>query len=109
MEGEQETFFPANTLFRSVAEKLPAPPSVMTSLNTFRLSISFAPNKVLPPGLVAVIRISSFLKSVCFSTTLIPLSSVRTVAPNSGSVFISLIFPGAGSSGISGSLETVSS
>ena len=106
-EAEAEAIFPASTFCRSMALKLPSPPSETTASIMPNWSASLSSNTELPPLLNDCILISSALKSVGFNTTRTPLLNVRTVVPKAPcSVFTTL--PGCGSSAISGSLETLS-
>ncbi len=62
----------------------------------------------MPPGANAVIRTSSFLKSVGLTTTRTPFASVHSVTPSSGIVRVETTAPGAGDAAISGALGAAS-
>ena len=109
MEGEQETFLSCQYLVQIGCREIAGSAKRNDIVEYFQVVDIFRSEQGAATGAGGRHQDLVFLEVRMFSTTLIPLSSVRTVAPNSGSVFISLIFPGAGSSGISGSLETVSS
>ena len=59
----------------------------------------------VPPGLYAEKRISSFLKSVDFNTTLAPLDSFHSTIPSDATGFSSTTVPAGGKFETSGSEE----